>query len=133
MGDTKKNESAENVGCGFLLLMVVAFAISGYSEWNKIPTGSQCALTRSVYGMRDLGKAYEALKKAVQAKDDWGIDELSRNGQAIRLSEGTPGLVIDTEFQSDDWSHYRQLRILSGPDAGKALWVRRDVLQSLKN
>lgn len=114
---------------GSIALCVVAVAVVGPAkeDWTKIPAGSQCVVTQTIYGTRDLDKAYDELGKARKVNDEFGIAELGQHDVAILLPEGTQGLVIDTDFFKH-FTFYRKVRILSEPYIGKALWIQRDAL-----
>lgn len=95
---------------------------------EQIPLGSHCRVSRAIYGTRDLDKAHDELEKAQQVKDEYGLAELANHDMAFLISEGTHGLVIDSDFFTH-LSFYRKVRILDGPYVGKALWARMDALE----
>ena len=114
-------------GAWFLLAFAVVAADIG-ANTTQIPPGTHCRVSRAIYGTRDLDKAHDELEKAQQVKDEYGVAELANHDMALLISEGTHGLVIDSDFFAH-LSFYRKVRILDGPYAGKALWVRMDALE----
>ena len=114
-----------------LLIVIIGIVVvdSVGTETTQILPGSHCRVSRAIYGTRDLDKAYDELEKAQEVNDEYGLAELTQRDVAILLSGGTHGLVIESDFFAH-LSFYRKVRILDGPYAGKALWVRMNALEA---
>jgi hypothetical protein len=128
--DHKVTKIAEQIGSIAFCIGVLAVVGPAKEEWTRIPAGSECLVSRTIYGMRDLDKAYDGLNKARKVNDEFGIAELAQQDVAISVPAGTQGLVIDTDFFKH-FTFYRKVRILSEPYMGKALWIRRDALAAV--
>jgi hypothetical protein len=110
------------------LLFVAVATVGNMGMPGQVSPGSRCLVSRAIYGTRDLGKAHDELEKAQNVNDEYGLTELAQRDLAIPISEGTHGLVVDSDF----FKHlvaYRQVRILDGPYTGKALWISSDALR----
>ncbi len=116
-----------------VLVFVVIIAVKSVSDDSvAIPVGSRCSTARATYGLKDLGKAFADLEKAQKANDEFGLAELAQRDVAVLLPAGIPCLVIDTNFL-DHFASYRQVRILSEPYLGEALWVKKGDLAALES
>lgn len=123
--------AARNIGLGVLVFVVIIAVKSAVSDDSvAIPVGSRCSIARATYGLKDLGKAYSDLEKAQKANDEFGLTELARRDVAVLLRADIPCLVIDTNFL-DHFASYRQVRVLSEPYLGEALWVKKSDLAAL--
>ena len=60
-------------------------------------------------------------QRAEDLGDDFGISHLLGDGRVRILTEGTELLVIEAPLTRWFW---RRVRVLNGPLAGEALWVR---------
>lgn len=119
----------KNIAWGAALIFALFVVNEVGDEWMRVPDGSHCVVSQSVYGVRDLGKAYDELTKAQKVNDDLGIAELVQKEVAIPVAVGTHVLVIESDFLKR-LTFYRDVRILDGPYTGKAVWVNRDALQT---
>jgi hypothetical protein len=118
----------QSMGWGAALIFAFCVINEVGPEWMRVPDGSHCVVSESVYGVRDLDKAYDELTKAQKVNDDLGIAELVHRDVATPVPVGTHVLVIDGDFFRH-LAFYRDVRILDGPYMGKAVWVNRDALQ----
>lgn len=130
-------ETGETIGFGgwALRLLVIGVALLVGRAWlndEELRAGSRCLVAKTTYGIRDLGRAYEDLEKSRRAGDEIGLAQLIERDDVALLSPGTYGLVIDTDFWKH-WSFYRQVRITSGSDLGKALWIELNALKPAAN
>jgi hypothetical protein len=120
-----------NAEAGKLYLYIIIAAILGFwyiSRASDLPVGSQCAVRRVAYGLRDLADAYDSFERARKAGDAIGINDLLARETAVLLPEGTTCLIIDSNVIRHFRNH-RQIRITSGPYFGKAVWVVTDELR----
>jgi hypothetical protein len=114
-----------------VLIGVICLGLLMYVRLNDdLPDGSNCVVSESTYGVRDLDKTDEALARAQKVNDQFGIAELVQHGAAGMVPEGTRGLVIDSESHFlEPFVSYRRIRILDGDYMGKALWFKKSVLR----
>jgi hypothetical protein len=66
----------------------------------------------------------KAFSKALDINDYFGLTECRSTGKAFDLSPHTHVLVLDAHHDM------RQLRVLSGPNTGRAGWVNKNCLSS---
>src|SRR3954454_15483744 len=95
---TNAGHSGSGIGYICLLLIVIGMGKVGFDEWNSLPPGTQCTVTRDSYGVTNLSGAYNGLQKAKVAKDEFGLAELSTRETAVVIPAQTACLVIDTNF-----------------------------------
>ena len=121
---------------------VVVFAVSGGKaivEWQHVSVGTHCVVARDgVYGVVEL-KIKTELEQALKTKDEIGVQDLISKGKAFPLPKQTQCLVLDSTMASDsdsffpkdlfDFSFQRRIRLLSGDDYGKAVWIPNSALQ----
>lgn len=84
-----KNATSITFGVTWLLGMIVA----GINEYNKYPVGAHVFTSREVWGMTDLDKTYDELARAWEAKDEYGLAEITEKERAILFPKDTYGLV----------------------------------------
>ena len=110
---------------GPILICILAYLWIG--NWNEFPPGSRCIVSKTLYGTSDMDKALDALNRSLKLKDDFGLSELISNDKVILVFHDTHGLVLDKTYTLG--GHYRNIRILSGPDLGKTAWIEKDSLR----
>ena len=110
-------------------------------QWQHVSAGTHCVVGKDdVFGVTEL-QAKTMLEQALKAKDDLGVQDLITKGKAVRLPRQTQCLVLDSTGASDsdsfafflkdlfDFSFYRKIRVLSGDEHGKAVWIPTFALQ----
>ena len=65
--------------------------------------------------------AYNEMMKLMRAKDREGLDQLVESGRVSLAESGTPVLVIEAKDHVDPRA--AEVRLKSGPNSGKAVWV----------
>ncbi len=96
------------IGVVFRLVVAVGMIFGGIEEYQKFPVGAHVFTSREVYGMSDLDRAYDALTKAREAKDEYGLAELAEQERAILFPKDTFGLVLEGELKGT--TMYRNVR-----------------------
>lgn len=71
-------------------------------------------------------EAYEALKKAFEAKDNEGISELMNANLAFGVQSGTTARYLDLEVLGP-----RLVRVLDGPSQGRKAWVSEEHIHAI--
>src|SRR4051794_15468517 len=104
-------EADRSLGTACLLFILIAaggvMADQAEQWWKDLRPGTPCTIAREAYGVKNLGEAYDQLKKAQDANDDFGLAELAQRGSAVPLAAGTSCLIIDSNFFTH-FAKYRQ-------------------------
>ena len=123
-----KNMNPTQKGClgclGVFILLVVIFSIQSAFTPDQPKTGLSmgekgiviCGNEPTVFLAIDIS-SQDAFTKAAIAKDYIGMQRLVSTGRVFEVPANTRVLVIDRK------TFIRQVRVLEGPQAGRAGWL----------
>lgn len=116
-----------------LIVLLVLLVLPGCSSSTASPTpkytdiGQTALLDAAGDPEALLGidkSSYDALGKALLAKDWYGVLELMNNGRVFSVPKDTEVLIIDTGFG------VRQVRITEGTSKGRSGWIAVEFLKA---
>jgi hypothetical protein len=118
------------LGQGMLWLLLLGMIIL-VGRYICPSPGTFCEITRSSDAVTDLN-ALDAMERARNLSDHYGWEELEAQGRLVTVPPGTHGLLLERSFRFGGAFFYRKVRLLSGADAGKAVWVSVGAIQGRK-
>lgn len=133
--EKKTMTPAQKKGCfialGIILLLILSrvWCVAITSQPTK-PDPAQVGATSYLAAHNDPGgvlaavdrTSYNAMSKALVARDDIGLGKLAAAGLVVAIPRNTQVKVIDSEFG------IRQVRVLTGELYGRTFWVLKEVI-----